>query len=135
MSESPLPRRRWFQFGLRTMFVVVTLFAMALAWVGYSLNWVRQRQRFLSDPRMCVVAEQGKNCWGLLWLFGESSFSKVSLATHSKLPHATEDDVTLARRLFPEATVGSKLFGSSRDEDIEEVYRTRSIDIQLISPD
>jgi hypothetical protein len=33
-------RRRWFQFGLRTMFVVVTMFAV---WLGYYANWIRQR--------------------------------------------------------------------------------------------
>jgi hypothetical protein len=44
MSEKP--RRRWFQFGLRTMFVVVTVFAV---WLGSELNFVRARQAALTD--------------------------------------------------------------------------------------
>jgi hypothetical protein len=29
---TPAPKRRWFQFSLRTMFVVVTVFACWLGW-------------------------------------------------------------------------------------------------------
>jgi hypothetical protein len=39
-----IPRRRWYQFSLRTMFVLVTVACVVLAWVGYSLNWIRQRR-------------------------------------------------------------------------------------------
>ncbi|MBI2825910.1 MAG: hypothetical protein HYX69_14590 [Planctomycetia bacterium] len=39
------PRRRWFQFGLGTMFLLVTLFALWLAW---ELNFIHQRQAFLA---------------------------------------------------------------------------------------
>jgi hypothetical protein len=38
------PKRPWYQFSLRTMFVVVTLVCVVLAWVGYSLNWKRETQ-------------------------------------------------------------------------------------------
>jgi hypothetical protein len=40
---TPLPKRRWFAFSLRTLFVVVTLVA---CWLGYELNWIRQRRDF-----------------------------------------------------------------------------------------
>lgn len=33
--------RRWFRFGLRTMFVVVTLVGL---WLGYYLHWISARQ-------------------------------------------------------------------------------------------
>src|SRR5260221_12187239 len=36
-----VPRRRW-SYSLRTLFAVVTLFA---CWLGYSLNWMRERQQ------------------------------------------------------------------------------------------
>jgi len=38
----PLPPRRWFRFSLRTMFVVVTVFAV---WLGYQVNWIRERKK------------------------------------------------------------------------------------------
>ncbi len=37
--------RRWFRFSLRTMLVVVTLVG---CWLGYQLNWIRERQRLIA---------------------------------------------------------------------------------------
>ena len=41
-------RRRWFQFGLRTMFVVVALVAVFLGW---ELRLIRQRQAIVQMVR------------------------------------------------------------------------------------
>ena len=35
------PRRRWFRFGLRTMFVVLTVFGV---WLGWQVNIVQKRK-------------------------------------------------------------------------------------------
>ncbi|HEY2841060.1 MAG TPA: hypothetical protein VGJ26_18035 [Pirellulales bacterium] len=40
------PRRRWFQFGLRTMFVGVTVFAV---WLGWELRFIRERKSFFES--------------------------------------------------------------------------------------
>jgi hypothetical protein len=40
------PRRRWFAFTLRTMFVGVTMLGILSAWVGYSYNWIIERHQF-----------------------------------------------------------------------------------------
>jgi len=45
MSEAP--KRRWFRFSLRTMFVVVTLVAVFLAWLGWELSYIRERKAWL----------------------------------------------------------------------------------------
>ena len=37
------PYRRWFRFSLRTMFVLVAVFG---CWLGYEMNWIRQRHAF-----------------------------------------------------------------------------------------
>lgn len=37
-------RRRWFQFGLGTVFVAVTVFAV---WLGWELKYIRERKAFL----------------------------------------------------------------------------------------
>ena len=45
-ANLPAPRRRWFQFGLRTLFVLMTLVALWLAW---ELNFIRERQAWLRE--------------------------------------------------------------------------------------
>ncbi|HEY2841704.1 MAG TPA: hypothetical protein VGJ26_21265 [Pirellulales bacterium] len=51
------PRRRWFQFGLRTVFVVVTAFAVCLGW---ELSIVRERQAVKQ-----WIESNGGECWTL----------------------------------------------------------------------
>src|SRR5579863_2209083 len=42
MAEIPTPpRRRWFQFGIGTMLLLVTVFAV---WLSWELNYVRHRK-------------------------------------------------------------------------------------------
>ena len=43
---NPPPLRRRFRFSLRTMFVLVTVFSV---WLGYHLNWIRQRREMLKS--------------------------------------------------------------------------------------
>lgn len=43
----PAPKRRWFAFSLRTMFVVVTVVGLLAWWVHRNLEQVRERDRFL----------------------------------------------------------------------------------------
>jgi hypothetical protein len=52
MSETP--KRRWFQFGLRTMFVVVTVFAV---WFGWELHQIRERDRLLRSTTFLRLFE------------------------------------------------------------------------------
>ncbi len=47
MSD-PGAKRRWFTFSLRTLFVVVTVFA---CWLGWNVNRVRQRNHLIEHPR------------------------------------------------------------------------------------
>ena len=124
----PAPKRCWFRFSLRTLFVVVTMVAITVSYLVLQLNWLRQRREFHTDLKLCVAGEVRPNTRapGLLWLFGDYSYSKISLNTHSKLPPATEGDLATARRLFPEAEVGCKLISwPGQDDDFETVYRWR----------
>src|SRR5689334_18291305 len=97
------PRRRWYQFSLRTMFVVVAAAAVPLAWVGYSMNWIRQRQQFILkesipgyvDPRDLL---NEKSAPAGLWMFGE--VGRYGIVVKSK-------DYNRARSLFPEATLST----------------------------
>jgi hypothetical protein len=59
MPQAPQTRRRWFQFGLGTLFVVVTIFAV---WLGWELKFIRERQAFLmragADRTWYVMSSQ-----------------------------------------------------------------------------
>ena len=44
MNEKP--KRRWFRFSLRTLFVVVTIFGV---WLGWQLKIVRERKALLAE--------------------------------------------------------------------------------------
>ena len=40
----PSAKRRWFQFSMRTLLIVVTLLAVACAYVGWQAKIVRERR-------------------------------------------------------------------------------------------
>ena len=40
--------RGWFRFRLRTLFVLLTVFGIVLAWVGVQVKWIRDRREFLA---------------------------------------------------------------------------------------
>ena len=42
------PRRRWFRFSLRTLFILVTVLSVPLGWVGWELNQVRKERHAIA---------------------------------------------------------------------------------------
>jgi hypothetical protein len=101
--------RRWYQFSLRTMLILVFVVSIPLAWVGYSLNWIRQRQEWLEkhDGRADGNIVLRTHWWhdeqsepppapGGLWLFGEKGIWEI---------HPSSDHADLTKQLFPEASV------------------------------
>lgn len=100
------PLRRWYQFSLRTMFVVVFVASIPLAWVGYHLNWIRERHEFLvpKDPAVGLTYERyvwdagNRPPWQLA-LFGEKGIQRI------KVIPTDREQVDRVRALFPEAIV------------------------------
>ncbi len=105
----PARKRRWLQFSLRTLIVVMTLLG---CWLGYALHWKNQRQAFLRHPH--VFAEFNDtppstlNRWGNrlpvfaprgMWLLGERGAVSVWLPPKCWTPELEAE----AARLFPEA--------------------------------
>ncbi len=92
------PNRRRFRFGLRSLFIFVTLVAL---WAAYSANWIRERREFVrkleSDPFAIARFDSAFYAPGLLWLFGEDGVESIVLQS--------ETDTAEARRLFPEAQI------------------------------
>lgn len=105
------PRHRWFQYSLRTLFVMVTL---AAVFVAYHVNWIQQRHEFLrSNPIPEPLWGRGEGLApGLLGMFGESEYHTVwvAVALSSERPvgvlsESDEREIRRAQRLFPEAEV------------------------------
>jgi hypothetical protein len=104
------PRHSWFAFRLRTLFVLIAIVAPALAWVGYSLKWIKQRHAAL---------ESGTNLLYCVGVFAEQP-TRSELATVDApwcLRTLRERGVSVVywvpgrpsvdecKRLFPEAEV------------------------------
>jgi len=110
------PRRRWFRFAfsLRTLFVVVTVFG---CWLGYQLNWIRQRREFLGGPVPgSGVAHFGHfSAWQdrpvdapwQLRLLGESGCCIIL----SDYPRSSDENRRL-KALFPEAAIAANENGA-----------------------
>jgi hypothetical protein len=49
--DPPKRRRRWFQFSLRTLMIVVTLVAVPLGYVGWTVKIIRERTDMIAKIR------------------------------------------------------------------------------------
>ncbi len=48
-SGNPRPKLRWYQYSLRTLFLVMTLFASACSWYGYEMNEAAKRRAAIEN--------------------------------------------------------------------------------------
>jgi hypothetical protein len=95
-----LKRSPRLRFSLRTLFVVLTVFCI---WLGYSLNWIKQRRELISYPYPANdTAGPGAiqpSAPGLLWILGERGVAVLLINAEDK------ESESRARRLFPEALI------------------------------
>jgi hypothetical protein len=92
-------------FRLRTLFVLIAMLSVPLAWIGYSLEWIRQRHQFLTPNSATYPMTWPLNYKPpplLLQPFGEEGIDEIILPTKPASPEQIEE----ARRLFPEAKIG-----------------------------
>ncbi len=108
------PRRRWFCFSLRTLFVAVTLLAV-IGWLGWNLKQVRERSavrpelhgseiRDRSDAFVITISDKELPTGELPWLWRQFG------ARHEQSLYLKQDEMSDAqfariRRLFPEAKI------------------------------
>jgi hypothetical protein len=114
------PRRRWFRFSLRTMFVIVTLFA---CWIGWQTTIVRERKAVLKEmrgnPSFHVTTVAERLDWAVApntplpkvsivrsWLGDEPVFS-LSILGHAE---GSESVLTRFKNAFPESEVVERPF-------------------------
>jgi hypothetical protein len=110
MEHNPKPRRRWFRLSLRTMLVLVTLVCMFCGYVGWAMNWQRQRQKFLKRPPWGTILGLQKRAPIALWLIGENGVSSIRLVPPLPTDDLVANDATVVDiqrivRLFPESDV------------------------------
>jgi len=109
MTTPTPPRRRWLRYSLRTLFVLVTVLGVFLAWLTVQLKWIRDRHEALErvDPAWRDVAEESRSQmpWGLRML-GEPAHEAIAFpeAEHSTLEQVEAHGRRL-QRLFPEAAI------------------------------
>src|SRR5689334_11824100 len=93
------------RFKLRMLFVLIALSSIPIGWVGYQLNWIRQRRAFwerrlIADDalrlRINDFAQPDIPAPWSLRIFGEHGYSVIP---------APKNSVEGVRRLFPEAIV------------------------------
>ena len=113
---TPAPKRRWFRFSLRTLFVVVALVAVALSWFLMEVRGrIHQRREFIlavdSLTPTGVYDVGSRRSPGLLWLFGEQGVGTIYTAQRYE---------AAATRLFPEAKIQ---ITSGWERTTEEIVR------------
>jgi len=122
-EPTPTPRRwfkwSWLTFSLRTLFVVVTVLAVFIA---YHVNWIRQRNEFIARERAAAEAREVPVAFDgpgdetrhppppvFLRAFLVQGYSVMFVIAEGSTEAAlTADDwerLREARRLFPEAGI------------------------------
>jgi len=103
VCASDQPRRRWFRYSLRTLFVVMVLVG-ACCWVGIQLKWKWDRDKAVVNGNVLVIGR-----WNAPWsiqLFGAQGYQMVVIPIIVLEPDG-QSDVWLksVAEMFPEASV------------------------------
>lgn len=105
-----LPRHPLFGTFVGLLLVLMVGASIVLSWVGYSLNWIHQRQSAIASRTVCTYETlPGKmhtprpEAPAGLWLFGEKGYVNVRIMANSSVKRIlTEEE---GKQLFPEAYV------------------------------
>jgi len=103
MDESK-PRRRWFRFSLRTLFVLVAVVSIVLGWVESNRRWIRDRHNALNYAQQSTIWNIWENPaderlpWGLR-ILGERCYQ---LTVFDPIEQDEESRIQRFRELFPE---------------------------------
>ena len=106
--------RRWLRFSLRTFFVLLMLFGIALGWVGAQLKWIRERRAAREwidahghrwEERAEFTVSLGNTAPWCLQLLGEYGECEIEIDPQRINVNEPSWDANEIRRLFPEAHV------------------------------
>jgi hypothetical protein len=94
------PRRRWWQFGTRTLLIAVVLLSVPFGlWIERAQRWIKQRAAFAETIKWGVqnnISRDGSSAPWMIAVLGEHGAWAIS---------CWEEDDEYARELFPEADV------------------------------
>jgi hypothetical protein len=125
MDAEPRKKRRWFRFSLRTLFVVMTVFAF---WFGWNIRKVQRRGQFAKHLVACQASVTSSSDagtahhpwrkerlpWAWKLLGAEPIYSIILLAPNG----FNQTDAKVIAELFPEAIV--KYSDHNGVKDIQE---------------
>ncbi len=104
-----IQRPRRLQFGLRTVFVLLTVSGILFAWLGWNFHWLRARRAALGA---CEVTPSRTEtpAPGILRWFGEKGFEELvipldELDAPRQLTEGEQVRIAAVQELFPEAKV------------------------------
>jgi hypothetical protein len=108
-ADRPKRKRRWFQFSLRTLMIVVTLLAVACGYVGWQAKIVRERRAMvdwinnhngLVTINYPMPRRPPHSVASVRELLGDHAIVRIELQ-----PDTDATNVQRIRSLFPEATI------------------------------
>jgi hypothetical protein len=109
-AEPPKRKRRWFQFSLRTLVIVVTLFALPCSYVSRQAIIVRKRlqelDRLTPEHSIYVILDPNDSRGVLPFirrLLGDKSVADIHVMG------STLAEIKRINEVFPEADVGGSL--------------------------
>jgi len=112
MLPSPRPTRRWLQFSLRTLFVLVAVLALFLGWLNWARRWDVERRKMEDHPGLRGAYRESiyphKNSPWLLKPVEFILWDDLAASSFDELVFSDEtpaETLENARRLFPEAEV------------------------------
>ncbi|HEY1600758.1 MAG TPA: hypothetical protein VGG64_14210 [Pirellulales bacterium] len=107
MGETP--KRRWMQFGIATLFVVVTIFCFLAAWLGHAAAVVREREALL-QPSSAFSLDSPEWPSPISWRIVAAVFGYEKGAIYwdgISVRNRNDEDVERLRHAFPEARVSA----------------------------
>ena len=111
-AEPPKRKRRWFQFSLRTLLIVVAVLAVLCGYVARQADMVRERKailkRVLADRRFFVgpaieVCDDGslnRSIRRLRWMMSDTWIDLIGVS-----PRIAADEFERLRAAFPEPRI------------------------------
>jgi hypothetical protein len=107
-AAPPKRKRRWFQFSLRTLMIVVTLLAVPLGYVGWQAKIVMERKAEIRrgvSGRAFMSEDMGPPAWMsyLRYRLGDNNITVIQVPANTD-----SDEMNRLRTLFPEADIDAR---------------------------
>jgi hypothetical protein len=132
---APKVRLRWYQYSLRSLFIFVTLCAIACSW--FTTEYRRVERRHLAWKRLDSIAfssQNGKPPWYSRWLYdlvGDEDCANVGFVVLGNQAEVTDEDLEAAGNFeeLYQLCAGSKIVSDRGLKSIEVLTRLVWLDL------